>query len=51
MRARISWSGSRPLSAPMFSCMWSTRLVAGIAQVTAGCEWITSYMPEGTFEL
>ena len=38
MRARILASGIRPRSAAMFSSMWSTRRVAGMAQVTAGCE-------------
>jgi hypothetical protein len=38
MRARSFASGIRPRSAPMFSSRWSTRLVAGIVQVTAGCE-------------
>ena len=36
MRSRIAASGCLPLIAVMFSIMWSTRLVAGIAQVTAG---------------
>jgi hypothetical protein len=38
MRRRVGSSGSRPRQAPMFSRMWSGFDVAGIAQVTAGCE-------------
>ena len=38
MRRRIASSGRRPYAAPMFSRTWSTLVVAGIAQVTAGCE-------------
>ena len=38
MRRRVSESGKRPRAAPMFSRMWSTLDVAGMAQVTAGWE-------------
>ena len=38
MRRRIASSGRRPSAAPMFSRTWATLVVAGIAQVTAGCE-------------
>ena len=38
MRLRVSGSGRRPRAAPMFSRMWSTLDVAGMAQVTAGWE-------------
>ena len=38
MRLRRPSSGMRPWAAPRFSRTWSTRVVAGIAQVTAGCE-------------
>ncbi len=38
MRRRVAESGKRPRAAPMFSRMWSTLDVAGMAQVTAGWE-------------
>ena len=38
MRARSAASGSAPRAAPMFCRTCATWLVAGIAQVTAGCE-------------
>ncbi len=38
MRRRVSGAGKRPRAAPMFSRMWSTLDVAGMAQVTAGWE-------------
>ena len=38
MRRRIAASGMRPRAAPMFWRTCATLLVAGIAQVTAGCE-------------
>ena len=38
MRLRSAASGRRPVAALMFSRTWATRVVAGIAQVTAGCE-------------
>ena len=36
MRSRMAASGMGPLAAATFSRTWSTRLVAGIATVTAG---------------
>ena len=38
MRRRSAASGNGPTPAPMFSRMCATWLVAGMAQVTAGCE-------------
>jgi len=38
IRARWPASGIGPPSAAMFSAMWATFEVAGIAHVTAGCE-------------
>lgn len=42
MRARVDSSGSGPTPACMLSTKCFTLLVAGIAQVTAGCE-ITNF--------
>ena len=38
MRWRMASSGMRPTAAAMFSRTWATLLVAGMAQVTAGCD-------------
>ena len=38
IRTRILASGKRPRSTAILSSICSTRLVAGIVQVTAGCE-------------
>src|SRR6185503_11480928 len=38
IRRRSASSGMRPYDAPTFSRTWSTRVVAGIAQQTAGCD-------------
>ena len=38
MRRRNASSGRRPYAEFMFSRTWATLVVAGIAQVTAGCE-------------
>ena len=38
MRFRMARSGMGPAAAERFSRTWSTRVVAGIATVTAGCE-------------
>ena len=38
MRRRVASSGKLPVPAAMFSRTWATWLVAGMTQVTAGCD-------------